>query len=149
MEKQRRTSSVPHPRVLAASLLLCMLPTSMLAQQQATARAISSGSLPYAPLPNLGPENSGQPVHPAEGSASVAGTVLDVSGASVSGAEVSLTHEDGTRSNTMVSESNGEFNFARILLGSYLVIVNAEGFAPFASAEFVVRAQQEIGRAHV
>jgi hypothetical protein len=42
----------------------------------------------------------------------------------------------------MVSEANGEFNFANILPGSYLVTVEAEGFAPFTSAEFVVAARQ-------
>jgi Carboxypeptidase regulatory-like domain len=68
--------------------------------------------------------------------------VLDVSGASVAGAEVSLTHEDGTQSHTMVSDANGEFSFTEIVPGSYLVVVNAKGFAPFASAEFVVAGQQ-------
>jgi hypothetical protein len=42
----------------------------------------------------------------------------------------------------MVSEANGEFSFTEILPGSYLVIVNAKGFAPFASAEFVLTARQ-------
>jgi Carboxypeptidase regulatory-like domain len=68
--------------------------------------------------------------------------VLDVSGGTVPGAEVSLAHEDGTQLYTMVSEANGEFNFTKIPAGSYLVMVNARGFAPFMSAEFVVTAQQ-------
>ncbi|HET8923392.1 MAG TPA: carboxypeptidase-like regulatory domain-containing protein [Candidatus Acidoferrum sp.] len=142
MEKQRARRTTPRLRVLAASLLLCLLPTSMLAQQQTAGRAISSRSLPDAPLPNLGPQNSTQQTHATEASASIAGTVLDVSGASVPGAEVSLTHEDGTRSHTTTSEANGEFNFAEVLPGSYLVTVNAVGFAPFTSAEFDVAARQ-------
>ena len=125
MEKQRARRSLPCPRVVAASLLLCMLPTGMLAGQQTGGSAISS-----------------QQTHPIEGSASVAGAVLDASGASVSGAEVSLKHEDGTRSHTMVSGANGEFNFGEILPGSYFVTVKAEGFAPFTSVEFVVAARQ-------
>jgi Carboxypeptidase regulatory-like domain len=68
--------------------------------------------------------------------------VLDVSGGTVPGAEVSLAHEDGTQLYTMVSEANGEFNFTKIPAGSYLVMVNARGFAPFTSAEFVVTVQQ-------
>jgi hypothetical protein len=68
--------------------------------------------------------------------------VLDVSGATVSGADVSLIHEDGTQLLTMVSEANGEFNFTKIPAGSYLVSVNAKGFAPFTSAEFAVAVQQ-------
>jgi hypothetical protein len=42
----------------------------------------------------------------------------------------------------MVSDANGEFNFAEIPPGSYLVIVNAKGFAPFTSVEFLVTDQQ-------
>jgi hypothetical protein len=136
------------PRVLGvlagASLLLCLIPTGALAQQQGDAPEISSHSLPDAPLPNLGlgPQNSAQQTQPAEGSASVVGTVLDVRGASVPGAQVSLMHKDGTELHTIVSEANGEFTFTKILPGSYLVIVNAEGFATFTSVEFIVTMQQ-------
>jgi hypothetical protein len=42
----------------------------------------------------------------------------------------------------MVSEANGEFSFTKIPAGSYLVTVNAKGFAPFTSAEFAVALQQ-------
>jgi hypothetical protein len=42
----------------------------------------------------------------------------------------------------MVSDANGEFNFTEIVPGSYLVSVNAQGFAPFTSAEFAVTVQQ-------
>jgi len=119
-----------------------MVSASALAQHQTAESGISSRSLPDAPLPRFGPRSSAQPLVSAEGSGSVAGTVLDANGATVAGAEVSLTHQDGTQLHTMVSEANGEFNFAEILPGSYLVIVNAEGFAPFTSAEFVVAVQQ-------
>ena len=68
--------------------------------------------------------------------------MLDVSGAAVPGAEVSLLQGDGRQLHTMVSEANGEFNFAKIPPGSYLVIVNAKGFAPFRSPEFDLTEQQ-------
>jgi hypothetical protein len=42
----------------------------------------------------------------------------------------------------MVSDASGEFNFIEIVPGSYLVIVNAQGFAPFTSAEFAITVQQ-------
>ena len=77
-----------------------------------------------------------------EESASVAGTVLDLSGASVPDADVSLMHKDGTQLRTMVSDANGEFSFIKILPGSYLVIINARGFARFTSAEFVVTVKE-------
>ena len=79
---------------------------------------------------------------PLEGSATVSGVVLDVSGAAVPGAQVSLTHRDGTRVRTLISGGNGEFAFSKLPAGSYLIIVNVKGFAPFTSAEFVVTAQQ-------
>jgi uncharacterized lipoprotein YbaY len=68
--------------------------------------------------------------------------VLDASGATVSGADVSLMQEDGTQVHTIVSEANGEFNFTKIPAGSYLVTVNAKSFAPFTSAEFAVAVRQ-------
>jgi hypothetical protein len=138
----------PCPRLNAvlagAALLLCVVPASALAQQQASARAVSERSLPNAPLPNLGLGliDPARRTIPAERSASILGIVLDVSGASVSGAEVSLMHEDGTELHTMVSEADGGFNFTKIPAGSYLVIVNAKDFATFTSAEFAVAEQQ-------
>jgi hypothetical protein len=68
--------------------------------------------------------------------------VLDVSGAVVPGAQVSLTHRDGTQSRTLVSGANGEFTFTKLPPGSYLVIVKINGFAPFTSAEFNLSPQQ-------
>jgi len=125
-----------------ASLLLGVVPVSTLAQQRTAGREISNRSLPDAPIPNSDPQNSARQTPLAEGSASVAGTVLDVSGATVSGADVSLMHGDGTRLNAMVSEAKGEFNFTKLPAGSYLVIVSAKGFARFTSAEFAVAVQQ-------
>jgi hypothetical protein len=67
---------------------------------------------------------------------------LDLSGATVSGADVDLMHSDGTQSHTMLSDANGEFSFLKILPGSYLVVVRAKGFAPFTSVEFLATDQQ-------
>ena len=124
-----------HAVFASASLLLCMVPASALAQQQTAASGIISRALPDAPLSHSDPP-------PPEGSASVAGTVLDVSGAAVPGANVSLIHGDGTELLAMLSEANGEFNFTKIPAGSYLLTVNAYGFAPFASAEFTIAVRQ-------
>jgi len=121
-----------HAILASVALLLCLVPANAPAQQRTAGPGISSPSLPDAPIPNP----------PAEGSASVAGTVLDVSGASVSGADVSLMHGDGTRLHSMVSEPNGEFAFTKVPAGSYLVTVNAKGFAPFTSPEFVIAVLQ-------
>jgi hypothetical protein len=111
------------------SLLLCVASGRLPAQQQTAGFGPSRSSLPEAPLPKA---------PAAEGLASVAGTVLDLSGATVSGADVNLIHSDGTQSHNMLSDANGEFSFLKIVPGSYLVVVNAKGFAPFTSVAFLV-----------
>ncbi len=116
-----------------ASLLLCLASGRLPAQQQTAGLGPSGSSLPEA---------TSSKAHAAEGLASVAGTVLDVSGATVSGADVNLMHSDGTQSHEMLSDENGEFSFLKILPGSYLVVVNAKGFAPFTSVEFLATDQQ-------
>lgn len=119
-----------------------MIPASAAGQERVAAGGINTHSLPDTPLPNSDPRTSPQQTLPAEGSANVAGTVLDASGAGVPGAEVSLAHGDGTQLRTMASEENGEFNFTKIPPGSYVVTINAKGFALFTSAEFAVAVQQ-------
>jgi hypothetical protein len=128
-------SACPRPChvLLCAFLLLLVAPAGTPAQRAAAASGNRDSSLPGEPLA-LTPA--------AEGTGSVAGTVLDVSGASVSGADISLMPREGTQSHMMVSGAGGEFNFIEILPGSYFVIVNARGFALFTSAEFVVAARQ-------
>ena len=125
-----------------ASLLLYLLPASAFAQQQTSQQELGSRSLPDTPPPTSYPQNPTPQALPAEGSATVAGTVLDVSGATVSGADVWLSRGDGSQMHTMLSEANGEFTFAKISAGSYHVTVNAKGFSRFTSAEFAVTAQQ-------
>ena len=133
-----------HAALAGVSLLLCVVPASALAQQPASARTVSDRLLPDAPLPNSGlvPKDPARRPISSEGSASVLGIVLDVSGASVSGAQVNLMHQDGTELHTIVSEADGGFNFTKIPAGSYLVIVNAKDFATFTSAEFAIAEQQ-------
>ena len=116
-----------------ATLALCLAPASSHAQQQTAGLAARPSSLPDGLVAKT---------IVTEGSASVAGTVLDLSGASVPGADVTLIPRDGTQSRTMVSEANGEFDFVKILPGSYLVMVSAKGFAVFTSAEFDLAMQQ-------
>jgi hypothetical protein len=127
----------PRPHLYAvlacAPLLLCLASASLPARQQTAGLGTSRSFLPEAPLPKT---------PAADGLASVAGTVLDLSGATVSGADVDLMHSDGTQSHTVLSDANGEFSFLKILPGSYLVVVRAKGFAPFTSVEFLVTDQQ-------
>lgn len=119
-----------HAVLACASFLLCLASGGLPAQQQPAGPepARSSTRLPKTPA--------------AEGLAGVAGRVLDLSGATVSGANINLMHGDGTQSHDMVSDADGEFSFSKILAGSYLVVVIAKGFAPFTSAEFFATDQQ-------
>jgi hypothetical protein len=123
---------VPRPHLCAvlacAPLLLGVASGGLPAQEQTAGLGPSRSFLREASLPKA---------PAAEGLAGVAGTVLDVSGATVSGADVNLIHSDGTPSRNMLSDANGEFSFLKILPGSYLVVVNAKGFAPFTSGEFL------------
>jgi len=139
-----RYVSCPRFQALLATalLLISIAPSRAPAQQQSRTRRTNDPSLPDAPIPQSDPENSPLHVPPAENSSSVAGTVLDASGASVSGADVSLIHGDGSQLHTMVSEANGEFNFTKLPPGSYLVTVHAKGFAPFTSAKFAITVLQ-------
>jgi len=122
-----------HAVLACASILLCLASGSLSAQQQNAGPGPRGSSLSEAPLPKT---------LAAEGLASIAGRVLDLSGASVSGAKVNLMHADGMQSHDMVSDANGEFSFLKILPGSYLVVVNAKGFAPYTSAEFLATERQ-------
>ena len=139
-----RTTWLRPPAVLtyASLLLLCAITAMANAQQQTAESGISSSSLPDAPQPQSGQQGSAEQAPATEGSASVSGVVLDVSGAAVPGAQVSLARRDGTQLRTLISGGNGEFAFTKLPAGSYLIIVNVKGFAPFTSAEFAVTAQQ-------
>jgi hypothetical protein len=128
---------------LALLLLLSVITTSSHAQQQTTELAISrSNSLPEAPQPQSDPQHSAARTSSADGLATVSGIVMDGSGASIPGAQVSLTHRDGTQLRALISGGDGEFAFIGLTAGSYLVIVTYKGFAPFISGEFNLAPQQ-------
>jgi hypothetical protein len=119
---------------VAASFAVCLVPTTALAQQETDGREIRS--------PDIDPQASAQGGPNAEALSNVTGTVADQSGASVTDAEVSLSHVDGTSPRTTITQANGDFIFTKILPGSYSVRVKAQNFAPFASAVFAVAMAQ-------
>ena len=53
-----------------------------------------------------------------------------------------MTHRDGTQPRRLTSGGSGEFAFIGLSAGSYLLVINAKGFAPFTSTEFDLGAQQ-------
>jgi hypothetical protein len=103
--------------------------------------------LPNAPSSSTAGAAQAQPQKDEKSSvgqneAIISGTVLDTTGATVPGAQISLTHTDGTHRRTLISGVNGAFAFTKLSPGSYLITVEAPGFKPFTSTELVVTTQQ-------
>jgi hypothetical protein len=59
----------------------------------------------------------------------VTGTVVDQTGAVVSGARVTLTSADGPPNREMLTGENGEFSFGKIAAGAFKVTVTSAGLA--------------------
>jgi Carboxypeptidase regulatory-like domain len=102
----------------------------------------SSSSLPDAPLPQFSPQTANGQSSSAEGAAALSGVVLDASGAAIPGAQVSLAHGDGRQTRRVSSGSQGEFVFTGLPAGSYLITINAKGFAPSTSTQIDLGPQQ-------
>jgi Carboxypeptidase regulatory-like domain len=123
-------------------LLVFMLAATAGAQQQTTSLEMSSNTLPDAPLPQVSAGEGGRQSTNTEVSATVFGVVLDTSGAAIPGAQVSLTHTDGSQVRAMVSGASGEFSFTKLPVGSFLIVINANGFATFTSGAFDLAVHQ-------
>ena len=124
-----------------ALAVLSFLPASAIAQEMAGASNRSS-SLPDAPVPKSASSMDRNGTSDAQGTASISGTVLDSTGAAITGAQVSLELRDGSRLQNAKSGANGEFTFSGVPAGSYHVTVEALGFAPWKTDEFAVGAPQ-------
>ena len=101
---------------LGVFILLWDSPWLALAQDQQTAAQAGApaGYQPAAqPLPG-----------------SISGTIVDPSGAAVSGARVGLTFGDPSTKQEAVSGEDGQFCFGNIAPGPFQITVAAEGFAP-------------------
>lgn len=71
----------------------------------------------------------------------ISGVVVDPSGAAISGAQVSLTEGDGTSIEKSLTDNSGAFRFTHVLVGDYIVRVQAAGFQD-TKTNIVVRALQ-------
>ncbi len=63
--------------------------------------------------------------------ATIRGSVKDQNGAVVPGAELKLTSEETNEIRSSVSGSDGEYSFAALPAGSYLIEIAAKGFATY------------------
>ena len=137
-----RSVACPTRMRVCALVLLSLLPGAGLAQERVASPSIDGNSLPDAPLPqHEDPMQDGETTAPAEGMANVSGTVRDVTGAVIPNAQVDVTVRDGRQLQTIRSDANGEFNVT-VPAGSYLVTVEAVGFAPFTTKLFTLAPQQ-------
>ena len=110
-----------------------------------------ASSLPDAPspqnqqsgtAPESGLQSSNAQALPMDGSASISGTVVDTTGASIAGAQVRLMQSNGKGQRTVLSGSNGEFAFIKLPAGSYIVTAARQGFSAFTSTEVTLSSPQ-------
>jgi hypothetical protein len=109
------------------SILFWCFPALVLAQSQDP--PVSAGadtSLP-GPLP-VGSSARGRLPEP-KSPGSITGTVLDSTGAVIVGAHVKLTREDPSSIQEVASDDDGQFSFANITPGPFLLTITLTGFA--------------------
>ncbi len=76
------------------------------------------------------------PVQPVEDS--ISGTVLDVNGGVILGAQVTLLAVDHPVSRTVMSDDRGQFSFPELTPGRFKLTVTSTGFEQYTSAEIVL-----------
>jgi hypothetical protein len=86
-----------------------------------------------APMVSYGQGIADQPV-----ASSISGTVLDVNGGMVLGAQVTLVALDPPASRTAMSDDQGQFSFPEVAPGRFKFTVAATGFEPYASSEIAL-----------
>jgi hypothetical protein len=72
---------------------------------------------------------AGQQQPDQQSSGTISGTVVDPSGAAVAGARVNLAREDQSPSQEALSGDDGQFSFAGVAPGPFMLTISAERFA--------------------
>lgn len=75
------------------------------------------------------------------GQAAISGTVVDPTGAAISGAKVTVTQKGTSAHRVVVADANGAFNVPSLLPATYTVAVQAPGFKTY-SADLTILADQ-------
>jgi len=73
---------------------------------------------------------------------SILGTVRDVTGAVVPGAQVTLTNRGTTATRTQTSDATGNYTFNNVDVGSYSLTIAAAGFQTNSVSEFSLTARE-------
>src|SRR5690349_15983491 len=82
------------------------------------------------------------PGHAAEVTAAILGTVRDASGAVVSGAKVTLTNTQTNVSRTIETNTDGNYSFTLVPVGTYKLVVERNGFRKYSQDGIVLQVNQ-------
>jgi hypothetical protein len=83
------------------------------------------------------------PGRAAEVTAAILGTVRDASGAVVSGAKVTLTNTQTNVSRAIETDSDGNYSFTLVPVGTYRLVVERNGFRKYAQDGIVLQVNQK------
>jgi hypothetical protein len=111
---------------------LCTFNPSARAQEKPNLSA-SASALPDAPLPTQTETQSALAQSETTGTGNISGTVVDTSDDVVQGAHVQLLRSSGDVLQTKISGSDGQFEFAGLLAGSYKITVSGKDMSNFTS----------------
>jgi hypothetical protein len=145
-----RTSLPGRARLLGLGLSLLLCGVSTLAQpQQAPAVPPAPNGSPAATEPaasspeqsnQLSIQQSNQPADPRL-PGNISGTVVDPSGAAVSGAHVVLTRDDKSPKQEVLSGDDGQFSFPDVAPGPFQITVTSELFTTQKAAGILHRGE--------
>jgi hypothetical protein len=83
------------------------------------------------------------PAPAADVTAALSGTVKDASGATVSGATITLTNTQNNISKTLISGTDGSYLFTLVPVGSYRLMVEQKGFRKYVQEGIVLQVNQQ------
>ncbi|WP_161570991.1 carboxypeptidase-like regulatory domain-containing protein [Granulicella sibirica] len=122
---------------LLAGILLGGVSETTVAQVNET---LTVGELDFPDAPGIGGQAETHGASAQTGSASIAGTVVDMSGVAIQGARVTVLREGAADEQVMLSNEKGEFVFEHLPAGSFRVAVRSKGMETFASNDIVLPA---------
>ncbi|MGA3159915.1 MAG: carboxypeptidase-like regulatory domain-containing protein [Terracidiphilus sp.] len=141
------------PTILLTGIALLASPSHLLSQQPGSALIVAAAAeLPEAPQPQQAPAGQSQTTaKPAQSvthdlqTGHISGTVLDVNGEIVPGANVVLEGPDPTDRRTIMANDNGFFEFENLKPGAtYHITISAKAFINWISPAFVLTPGQYI-----
>jgi len=134
-EKFKRDRSLPALVSLATLCLVILLAgVSAAAQSQPESAAPASATarpqqMPAPTAPACGVDQPAQQTNPKL-SGNIRGTVIDVNGTAVAGANVKLARQDQSMNQEATTGEDGQFSFENLSPGAFQLAITAGGFAP-------------------